>query len=151
MAIKYDLTGRCKNEKLVHWYICQLFKDLKINRLSSKFISVEFVTKLDDWNQGECHGDIDEVTILIARKSRNKKGVVRKLTFLEQMICLTHEMVHAKQFLRGELGYSKNGDFTWKNRKASGYKYKNQPWEKEAVRLEKVLFMKCFPFYLEIN
>mgnify|MGYP001204150257 FL=1 len=148
MTIKYEVNGRCRNEKIVHWYVCQLFKELKIHRLSSKFVSVEFVTKLDDWNQGECHGDIDEVTIFIAKKSRNKKGVVRQLTFLEQMISLAHEMVHAKQFLRGELGYSKNGDFTWKKRKAGGYKYKNQPWEKEALKGEKHLFMKCFPFLL---
>tara|TARA_B110000967_G_C18848087_1_gene543085 strand:+ start:178 stop:633 length:456 start_codon:yes stop_codon:yes gene_type:complete len=148
MNIRYEVSGRCKNEKLVHWYVCMLFKELKIHRLSKTFISIEFVTSLDDYNQGECSGDKDEVVIYIARQSKNKKEGLRKLTFLEQMISLAHEMVHAKQFLRGELGYTKSGEFTWKKRKAGGYKYKNQPWEKEAVKRESQLFVKCFPFKL---
>ena len=32
-----------------------------------------------------------------------------------------------------------------KGKKGEGWKYENQPWEKEAYKLEKELFMECFP------
>ena len=60
------------------------------------------------------------------------------------MQALAHEMVHARQFLRGQL--TAEGGFAWKGRKADGYDYMNQPWEKEAYRLERELFLDCFPF-----
>ena len=55
------------------------------------------------------------------------------------MQTLAHELVHAKQYLRGELcGYSMRR----KGRKPRNYKYENAPWEKEAYRLEEELFNK---------
>ena len=47
---------------------------------------------------------------------------------------LAHEMVHVKQFARGEL----STDMTqWKSRRHCGnIDYENQPWEREARRLQ---------------
>jgi hypothetical protein len=58
------------------------------------------------------------------------------------MQTLAHEMVHAKQYLRGELcGYS----MSWKGKKPRNYKYENAPWEREAYKLEAELYSKCWP------
>ena len=52
---------------------------------------------------------------------------------------LAHEMVHAKQFIRGEIKLLKyrNGrtKYIWKG-KESRVSYEKQPWEEEAVSME---------------
>jgi hypothetical protein len=62
---------------------------------------------------GLCEGDRKESLIDIAQKQ----------TFYEQMITLAHEMVHAKQFMKGEY-----------------------PSEMEAKSLEYDLFGRCYPW-----
>ena len=146
MTIKYSINGRCRNEDVVDVYICNLLKSLKIHRLSTKNIDIEFKNKLEGDAQGFCVGDKSQASIQIARKSSGQK-----MSFLIQMQTLAHELTHAKQFLRGELDYDEDGNFTWKNKSANGYKYKNQPWEKEADKQEKALFLECFPFHLDIR
>ena len=59
-------------------------------------------------------------------------------------LTLAHEMVHVKQYFRKELDGS-NCRFKWKGRNADGYKYENQPWEREAFRRESDLYQKCWP------
>lgn len=50
---------------------------------------------------------------------------------------LAHEMVHVKQFARGELDF---GLTRWKSNKyCDKIEYWDQPWEKEARRLQQVL------------
>lgn len=52
-----------------------------------------------------------------------------------------HEMVHVKQYYRKEL----TEDRIWKKRKiGSDIKYLDQPWEKEAFKLEEKLAVECF-------
>jgi hypothetical protein len=54
--------------------------------------------------------------------------------FSDWKSALAHEMVHAKQFIRKEL--STNMD-RWKKRKhVDNLEYMDQPWEREAYRLE---------------
>ena len=49
-------------------------------------------------------------------------------------VALAHEMVHVKQFARGELDF---GLTRWKsNRYCGNIEYWQQPWEKEARRLQ---------------
>lgn len=58
------------------------------------------------------------------------------------MQTLAHEMVHLKQFLRGELKHTKNGGLNWKGKKFSPEKmgaWINRPWEIEAMQKEVVL------------
>ena len=50
------------------------------------------------------------------------------------VVNLAHEMVHVKQFARGELD---SGLTSWKSNKyCSNIEYWEQPWEKEARRLQ---------------
>ena len=55
---------------------------------------------------------------------------------------LAHECVHLKQFIKGEL--SPNLDRWKSNRYVSHHDYDNQPWEREAYRLEYSLLNKLF-------
>ena len=114
----YFIEGRHAKKDIVELYVINLLKKLKIHRFTAKCILIQFKTELDKRDQ----------------------------TFLQQMQALAHEMVHARQFLRGQLNC--DGAWKWKGRMADGYEYENQPWEKEAYRLERTLFLDCFPFEL---
>jgi len=100
---------------------------------------VEFVTQAETY--GYCVGDKDSATITISKTDPYSGD---RCGFSEMMMTLAHEMVHAKQFLRGELKSEPN--WFWKGRAARNYKYINQPWEREAFRMERELFWACFPF-----
>ena len=50
-----------------------------------------------------------------------------------------HEMTHVKQTWYGELDMNAPGAPRWKGKKCKA-KYKNQPWEIEAHKMEKVLY-----------
>lgn len=53
---------------------------------------------------------------------------------------IAHEMVHAKQYITGELGYNKKGEFTWYGKKAKkGLAYHELPWEIEAMQKEAIM------------
>lgn len=132
------IEGHVKNRDHIMPYVGNLLNELKINRFN-RIMTIKFKKELDEGCVGECWYDDDDgdLTLTLATKHT---------TFLQQMITLAHEMVHAKQYLRKELGYNKSGGWAWKKRNAEGYQYLNQPWEKEAYRLEKVLFAECFPF-----
>ena len=144
--MEYYILGRHKNKLVVDHYVAMVIKALKLHRLWKRSIIIDFKTSLDDEALGLCFGVKDVAKVEIAKKSSGSNQ-----TFLEQMHTLAHELVHVKQYMRGELGYNQQGDFKWKKRNAGGYKYENQPWEKEAVRLEKILFIECFPFDMEIS
>ena len=84
---------------------------------------------MDDGAWGYCNGDTHDIDI----------DINRTISFEDQMQTLAHEMVHAKQFLRKEL----DGNL-WKKRNYDNVEYDDQPWEKEANRLEERLYKKCF-------
>lgn len=138
----YEIRGKHKNKAVVDIYVRNLIKALKLHRLTKKHLVIDFKTSLDEGSAlGFCLGDKDAAEIEIA-----KNAYAEKLSFFTQMNTIAHEMVHAKQYFRGELGYGSGSTFKWKKRNAGGYKYENQPWEKEAYRRESELFMECFPF-----
>ena len=63
-----------------------------------------------------------------------------KYTFEQILTWLAHEMVHLKQFVRGELCDYETGRVRWKSRSYGRVHYNDQPWEKEAYRLEGELY-----------
>ena len=138
--IAFKIQGRIKFKALVEQYVASILRELQIHRLKRPCIIINFRTTLSDDRLGLCVGDEDFALIEIARVSGNER-----IPYLDMMQNLAHELVHAKQFIKGELGYNSFGDWRWKNRNAGGYRYKNQPWEKQANKLESLLFQKCFP------
>ncbi len=63
-----------------------------------------------------------------------------KYSFDQILTWLAHEMVHLKQFVRKELWDYETGRVQWKSRSYGRVDYENQPWEKEAYRLEGELY-----------
>ncbi len=134
------MKGRIKNKAKIVTYIGNLCKELGINRMYSKVIFLNFKTQLEEDAQGLCWGDMKKGYCDI-QISRTEEG--NPLPFEQMMQTIAHEMVHAKQYFRGEL--NSYGSRVWKGRNAEGWKYENQPWEREAFRLEEKLHKKCWP------
>ena len=72
-----------------------------------------------------------------------------KHSFDQILIWLAHEMVHLKQFVRGELFDYATGKVQWKRRMYGNVHYEDQPWEKEAYRLEEKLYNEFAEWYYE--
>ena len=72
-----------------------------------------------------------------------------KHSFDQILIWLAHEMVHLKQFVRGELFDYETGKVQWKKRMYGNVHYEDQPWEKEAYRLEDKLYNEFAEWYCE--
>ena len=123
------IPSHIKQKSRILQYVYQLSKELKINKLRNREIIIRFKNVMDDDAWGYCIGDLYDIEIQINRT----------IAFEDQMQTLAHEMVHAKQFLRGEL----DGNL-WKKRNYDHIKYEDQPWEKEANKLEKKLYKRCF-------
>ena len=58
---------------------------------------------------------------------------------------LLHELWHVYQHVKGDLK-DKYGKRLWKGVDHSKIDYENQPWEKEAVKMEKILYRKYKSF-----
>lgn len=76
---------------------------------------------------------------------------IRKgLSIYDLISTICHEMVHVKQYFRKELsdaGLRKK----WKSKTVSEkVEYEDQPWEKEAFKLEEELALECFK-QMEVN
>ena len=72
-----------------------------------------------------------------------------KHSFDNILIWLAHEMVHLKQFVRGELFDYETGRVQWKSKSFGRVHYDDQPWEKEAYRLEEKLYEEFAGWYYE--
>ena len=70
-----------------------------------------------------------------------------KYGFDEILTWLAHEMVHLKQFVRGELCDYETGKVQWKTRFYGRVHYDDQPWEREAYRLETKLYEEFEEWY----
>lgn len=137
------IEGRIRNKNLTYLWVGMLLKTLNIYRFNrDPHINIRFVTKCDGEALGYCSGDRDEVDIEIARTHFG-----RDLSYLEMMKSLTHEMVHARQYFRGELK-NVGTHRIWKNKPANHYSYTDSPWEREAYELEEKIFNECFPIDL---
>ena len=68
--------------------------------------------------------------------------------FSQILTWLAHEMVHLKQFVRKELWDYETGRVQWKSRTYGRVHYDDQPWEKEAYRLEGKLYEEFVEWYV---
>ena len=71
-----------------------------------------------------------------------KKG----LSLYDLISTVCHEMVHVKQYAKREMSFDyDSGRTRWKAKLiADSVKYEDQPWEKEAFKLEEDLALQCF-------
>ena len=113
-----EITGKVKDRHLVEEYAVNIIKKFRLDRRKHGVITVRFRKRMPNGygdSLGACEGDRTDALIDIAQKQ----------TFYEQMLTLAHEMVHAKQFFRGEY-----------------------PSEMEAKNREHELFGRCYPWYM---
>ena len=72
-----------------------------------------------------------------------------RYSFKDILTWLAHEMVHLKQFVRKELWDYETGRVQWKSRTYGKMHYDDQPWEKEAYRLESELYEMFEEWYYD--
>jgi hypothetical protein len=95
-------------------------------------IELNVINRCDGDAYALCWGDKNEVFIELARCSRG-----HRFTLDEMMLNLAHELVHAKQFITGQLSPVR---MNWKTKDYTKTPYSRQPWELEAYRKEEKLF-----------
>ena len=114
---EHRLTGEC-----VKWCIKQLLPKYRSLDINIRFCGME--------DHGCCY-KLDEV----GRKF--KLSIKKGLSIYELISTLCHEMVHVKQYAKGELRWcNKTANRMWKKSVYNDIAYDDQPWEKEAYRLE---------------
>ena len=136
----FTLNGIVRNRDVTIFYIGEVLKELRIDQFRTRCIDITFSGSKDmsDGELGLCTGDTDYVEIIIGTR----------MTYLEMMKTLTHELVHARQILRGQL--TCENKFVWKGHTPpASVAYESMPWEKEAYQLEDIIFDKRFPFHLK--
>ena len=87
---------------------------------------------------GYCH--IVDDSLAKPREIMIELDASMRYKFDQILTWLAHEMVHLKQFVRGELCDYESGRVQWKSRSFGRVHYDDQPWEKEAYRLEGELY-----------
>jgi len=132
-----DLIAGCRNQDMVHVQVIGKIKNkLLIERVSELLleniiptkikrtvdVTINILTICDEQAGGYCWGDESEVEIEIARTSNNHVYSREKI-----LTNLTHELVHAKQFITGEM----TSKSIW-------------TWESEAYGWEKRLYENYF-------
>lgn len=127
------VTGGKKAERAIATDVVSWCLNKMLPRYRTIEVNVEF-----EKNLGEAYGyclqeDKREYTITI------KKG----LGLFDMISTICHEMVHLKQYVKGELR-EKDGVQMWKTKSYKNVNYADAPWEKEAFRLEASLAEECF-------
>ena len=140
--VHIELHGQIKNKTMVRKISELLVENLcpKLRRIVQ--IDVNFVTACEDQVGGFCWGDKSSIQIEVARTSNG-----HRYSYEEMLINLTHELIHAKQFILGEIKPSLT---TWKRRDYSKTPYSQQPWEREAYYWEERLYQKYFKKILDL-
>lgn len=138
MAFYVDISGRLAQKHRFMTYTYKILDHFFGERLKRDVdINIDVVTRLEGTVVGECDGDKETINITLARRDGKKKLSVEDIART-----LAHELVHAKQFLRGEM---KTESEKWRYKSGfvkdcSNLPYREQPWEKEAFKLEPELF-----------
>jgi uncharacterized alpha/beta hydrolase family protein len=129
----YVFGGKKKEREVAEAVVAWSLKKL-MPRMRTLSVTVQF-NKLDAY--GYCMmGDNNREFVLDINKGLNLPDLISTIV---------HEMIHVKQYARKELRYDRNGNQMWKkSRVSANTAYMDEPWEKEAYRLEKKLSMECF-------
>lgn len=140
MTIRVDVLGKIKQAEQIEYMCFDALRYLMPRIERHIEVEVHFVNKCDNNVAGDCYGDHEEVFINIAKNSYDYT-----YPFNERILTLCHELVHAKQFIKGELSGSGT---VWKGVDMSLIRdIKNQPWEQEAFKLEVELYNKYITLF----
>jgi hypothetical protein len=108
-------------------------------KLKNSTYTLDIYTEKDLVKTQGCRGIVNKVGpkyIMMLVDSR--------LDFERMVVTLAHEMVHVKQFARGQVKSGKNHKLNyWLGKKVKA-EYYDRPWEVEAFSKERVLANKIF-------
>ena len=124
------IAERKLTEECVTWCLKKLLPRFRTINLKVR------IKEMEDWG---CCYKLDE-------KGRQFKITIKKgLSLFDLISTICHEMVHLKQFARKELRWcNRNNNNMWKKSVHNNTPYDDQPWEKEAYRLERRLAIEFF-------
>ncbi len=146
---------RSNNKKLFRSLGCaaEFYGEVLLGKRMAKNILVEIKLtkelKQKEQAYGYCH--ITDDNLNRPREFMIELDTSMKHSFDQILIWLAHEMVHLKQFVRGELFDYATGNVQWKSRTFGRVRYTDQPWEKEAYRLEDELYEMFEEQYCECS
>ena len=126
-----NIEGRVKEKKRLTQFADDVIHHLMPRIKRDVTVDIRMVTHCDGGYLGLCWGDKKIAEIEICRKHGK-----RQLPAHEIALNLAHELVHAKQFIRGDLHPSTE---TWCRQDHSKTPYRKKPWEIEAYGLEEKL------------
>ena len=134
--INVGITGQIARKNDIIGYIGDVIYHLHPNLKRNVELELSIVT--DQYAEGTytyatCSGSKQQIDITLNRVDENSK----KFTHDQMMLNLAHELVHAKQFIKGELSPKLH---SWKKKNHSKTPYSRQPWEREAYKLEEQIF-----------
>ena len=139
-----DIHGQLKNKKLVTEISEEILNDYLPQTKINKFVEIYVNTVCDDECAGLCFGDRYGAEIEIARTSYGER-----YTYSEMIRNLCHELIHAKQFMKGELH---GANMTrWYKQDFANVPYRKLPWEMEAYGSEKWLYKTFFKDELNLD
>ena len=111
------------------------------------FVKLSKDLKKKEQAYGFCH--ITDDSLSKPREFMIELDASMKWSFDQILTWLAHEMVHLKQFVRKELWDYETGRVQWKSREYGKVDYDDQPWEKEAYRLEEKLYEEFAGWYYD--
>jgi hypothetical protein len=134
--VNVGITGQITRKNDIHGYIQDTIYHLhpKLRRNVDLELSIiSYKVEDGDYNYATCSGNRSGIEIVLNRL--NEDG--RKFTHDQMMLNLAHELVHAKQFIKGELSPKLQ---RFKRKYHGKTPYSRQPWEKEAYKLENKIY-----------
>ena len=131
--MEFKVQGRSKAlKKYVELLMPGIIKQLKLEK-SKKFVLVEISRDIEPGAFGSTTNlpGLDSYVIVLKPQKWTDLGST-----------LAHEMVHVKQFAKGQLQV-KNGMRYWCGKKyTKRTKYIEQPWEQEAFARQEIIFRR---------
>lgn len=131
--ISVTFKGRIAEKKRIEKYVKSVLHYLYPRLRRNITVDIQISNVLDECAYGYCLGDKQGVVIELGRFDPLTGG---RLDMSKMMLTLAHELVHAKQFLKGELSPMMQN---WKSKPHGGIPYSRQPWEREAYKQEDFL------------
>lgn len=128
--------GRVKERELIERVACWC-----VNKLFPRYRTLEISINVRKLPQayGFClEGDHKREFDIEIQKGLNLYDII-------STVC--HEMVHVRQYLKGQLRHRTDGSQMWKadpTIRLGEVDYADTPWEKEAFDLEEELAIECF-------
>jgi|TARA_B110000977_G_scaffold180345_1_gene239864 hypothetical protein len=128
--------GKAKERQLVEEVTCWCVNNM-LPRYRTLNIEVN-LSNLKDRAMGYClEGDHNREFRIDIRKG---------LGLYDLISTVCHEMVHVKQYVKGQLKHRTDGSQMWKTEPdlSQETNYEDTPWELEAFALEEELAKQCF-------